>query len=317
MCTTSLRIRGEARSLFDVDPARADPALAELRAFFAAHTRREGRLHAAVQALILTRPSPPNDGCRGVVFYVSRSPRTCREGGGAVAREGSRRSTADAIVRSFSVQSPAVDGARCARGARRAGAVRQAGEGIRHRARARSSAPGPEGTRSRSCASVPLWRSSEAGKSVGNAGVANGVGATGFRACFIPIDRPSVRARIRVGTAYGHPSVGWLDGVGIPVEPFGLGACIGGVDQNDFAPARSDRESPHRPKCVEFGTRQSRWRRLGGRPCAERLGKTGDAERARPCVRTNVTGTSGASHKARFLRRHLASVSAPRRWRGR
>jgi hypothetical protein len=156
----------------------------------------------------------------------------------------------------------------------------------------------------------PLWRSSEAGKlSVGNAGVANGVGAsrvgaTGFRACFIPIDRPSIRARIRVGAAHGHPSVGWLDGVGVPVEPFGVGARIGGVDHNDFAPARGDGESPHRPKRVEFGTRQSRWRGLGGRPCAERLGKAGDAERARPCVRTNVTGTSGASYKARFLRRH-------------
>jgi hypothetical protein len=161
-------------------------------------------------------------------------------------------------------------------------------------------------------ASVPLWRSSEAGKSVGNAGVANGVVATGFRACFISIDRPSVRAWIRVGAARGHPSVGRLDGVGVPVEPFGVGARIVGVDQNDFAPARGDGESPHCPKRVEFGTRQSRWRRLGGRPCAERLGKTGDAERARPCVRTNVTGTSGASYKARFLRRHSPSVSAVR-----
>jgi hypothetical protein len=43
---------GESRSLFDVDPARADPALAELRASFAAHTRRKGRLHTAVHTLI-------------------------------------------------------------------------------------------------------------------------------------------------------------------------------------------------------------------------------------------------------------------------
>jgi hypothetical protein len=33
---------GETRNLFDADPARADAALAELRAFFAVHTRREG-----------------------------------------------------------------------------------------------------------------------------------------------------------------------------------------------------------------------------------------------------------------------------------
>ncbi len=33
---------GETRNLFDVDPARADPALASLRAFFAVHTRRGG-----------------------------------------------------------------------------------------------------------------------------------------------------------------------------------------------------------------------------------------------------------------------------------
>jgi hypothetical protein len=33
---------GETRNLFDVDPARADPALAELRSFFAVHTRRDG-----------------------------------------------------------------------------------------------------------------------------------------------------------------------------------------------------------------------------------------------------------------------------------
>lgn len=33
---------GETRNLFDVDPVRADPALATLRAFFAVHARREG-----------------------------------------------------------------------------------------------------------------------------------------------------------------------------------------------------------------------------------------------------------------------------------
>jgi arylsulfatase A-like enzyme len=32
----------ETRNLFDVDPARADPALALLRAFFAVHTRHDG-----------------------------------------------------------------------------------------------------------------------------------------------------------------------------------------------------------------------------------------------------------------------------------
>ena len=33
---------GETRNLFDIEPARADPALATLRAFFAVHTRTGG-----------------------------------------------------------------------------------------------------------------------------------------------------------------------------------------------------------------------------------------------------------------------------------
>jgi hypothetical protein len=37
---------GETRNLFDVDPARSDRALAELRAFFAVHTRRDGGYEA-------------------------------------------------------------------------------------------------------------------------------------------------------------------------------------------------------------------------------------------------------------------------------
>jgi arylsulfatase A-like enzyme len=37
---------GETRNLFDVDPARSDHALAELRAFFAVHTRRDGGYEA-------------------------------------------------------------------------------------------------------------------------------------------------------------------------------------------------------------------------------------------------------------------------------
>ena len=37
---------GETRNLFDASPARADAALAELQAFFAAHSWRQGGYEA-------------------------------------------------------------------------------------------------------------------------------------------------------------------------------------------------------------------------------------------------------------------------------